>query len=264
LVSTSAIFGSGRLSQSAWGRLDSPPAIAEGSTLQGPRYQQDRPADIHRATPWHRYAHHVRTLAPALEELARELRVGPGHRVLDYGCADVPYRHFFPRDAEFLPADLPGNPRASLVLEADTRVPADDATFDAVLSTQVLEHVEDPSLYLSECFRVLRPGGRMLLSTHGIFVYHPDPDDYWRWTPAGLRRAVGTAGFEIDRSEGIVGLGASGLQLFQDAFYYELPRRIRPAFALVMQTLIALVDRIKRQRGREYDAQVLAVVARKP
>ncbi len=62
-----------------------------------------------------------------------------------------------------------------------------------MLSTQVLEHVTDPRLYLAECHRVLRPGGPLLLSTHGIMVYHPDPVDYWRWTGAGLQRAV-TAG----------------------------------------------------------------------
>jgi SAM-dependent methyltransferase len=184
--------------------------------------------------------------------------------VLDYGCAEVPYRGFFSPEADFVAADLPGNPHASLELNPDTTVPAADESFDAVLSTQVLEHVEDPALYLSECFRVLRPGGRMLLSTHGIFVYHPDPDDYWRWTPAGLRRQVRAAGFEITRFEGIIGLAASGLQLFQDAFYWELPRVLRPAFALIVQGLIALVDRIKHQRGPEYDAQVFALIARKP
>jgi SAM-dependent methyltransferase len=206
----------------------------------------------------------VRVLPARLEELAKELRPPAGARILDYGCADVPYRHFFAEDVEFVPADLPGNPHASLVLEADSRVPADDESVDFVLSTQVLEHVEDPALYLSECHRLLRSGGRLLLSTHGLFVYHPDPDDYWRWTPAGLRRQVTAAGFEIERFEGIIGLAASGLQLFQDAFYWQLPRPLRNAFALVLQTAIALVDRIGWQRGREYDAQVLALIARKP
>ncbi len=82
-----------------------------------------------------------------------------------------------------------------------------------VLSTQVLEHVDRPGLYLAECHRVLRPGGRMLLSTHGIMVFHPDPVDYWRWTCDGLQRAVRDAGFEIVRFEGIVGLAATGIQL---------------------------------------------------
>jgi SAM-dependent methyltransferase len=231
---------------------------------QGVRYQQARPNDIRTTTPWHRYAHHIRTLPARLEELARDVPVPPGGRVLDYGCADVPYRHFFSADVDYVAADLEGNPDASLLLNDDGSVPADDESFDGVVSTQVLEHVTDPSLYLSECFRVLRPGGHLLLSTHGLFVYHPDPDDYWRWTCAGLRRSVQQAGFEIERFEGIIGLAASGLQLFQDAFYYELPRRLQPLFALIMQTLVALVDRVKRQRPRHYDAQVFALVARRP
>lgn len=238
-----------------------------GRTLEGERaarYQQGRPKDIRRATPWHRYAHHIRTLPPRLEELAGDLRTPLGGRVLDYGCAEIPYRDFFGADVEYVAADLEGNPDATLILNPDGSVPAEDQSFDSVMSTQVLEHVTDPGLYLSESFRVLRPGGRMLLSTHGIFGYHPDPVDYWRWTCAGLQRAVQEAGFEVERFEGIIGLGATGLQLFQDAFYYDLPRRLQPLFALVMQAVIAVVDRLPRQRSSHYDAQVFAVVARRP
>src|SRR3954452_3858886 len=169
-------------------------AAADGARL---RFVEDRPGDIHeeRPKPWHRYAYHVRTLPLAIALLAGELRAGSGSRVLDYGCGVVAYRHFFPADVRYAAADLPGNPHANLLLHGDGTVPAEDGGFDAVMSTQVLEHVPDPALYLAECFRVLRPGRRMLLSTHGTFVYHPDPDDYWRWTCAALQKAVRDAGF---------------------------------------------------------------------
>jgi SAM-dependent methyltransferase len=183
--------------------------------------------------------------------------------ILDYGCADTPYRGWFPSDAEYVAADLPGNEAASLELNGDGTVPVDDATFDVVLSTQVLEHVDDPGIYLSECYRVLRPGGRMLLSTHGIFVYHPDPADLWRWTCEGLKRVVEDAGFQVERFEGIFGLAATGLQLVQDSIYYRLPPRVRPVLALFMQALIALADRLTSDESRSLNASVYALVARK-
>ena len=135
---------------------------------------------------------------------------------------------------------------------------------DVVLSTQVLEHVEDPRTYLEECFRVLRPGGQLLLSTHGFMVYHPDPVDYWRWTGAGLRRAVEQAGFRIERFEGIMGLAATGLQFVQDALWWKLPRPLRAPFGVVMQGLVALADRLDNAEARRANALVFALVAVRP
>ncbi|GAC1316764.1 MAG: hypothetical protein NVSMB25_03090 [Thermoleophilaceae bacterium] len=228
------------------------------------RFNSQRPPDLRRATPWHRYGHHINTLPARLEALAAQLDVPPAGRILDYGCAELPYRHFFSDEVDFVGADLPGNPHASLELRPDGTLPVADDSFDALLSTQVLEHVRDPALYLSECFRVLRPGGRMLLSTHGIFVYHPDPVDYWRWTCDGLRFAVREAGLEVVRFEGIIGLAATGLQLFQDAVYYRIPRVLRPPLALVIQALCALADRLEPRASRDLNAQVFALVAQKP
>jgi SAM-dependent methyltransferase len=62
----------------------------------------------------------------------------------------------------------------------------DDETFDVVLCTQVLEHVRRPHQALLEMARVLRPGGVLLMSTHGVYPFHPDPNDYWRWTQQGF------------------------------------------------------------------------------
>jgi SAM-dependent methyltransferase len=73
-----------------------------------------------------------------------------------------------------------------------------DESFDVVISTQTLEHVRDPARSISEIRRVLRPGGIALLSTHGVWPYHPVPHDYWRWTHEGLAALVQDAGdFEL-------------------------------------------------------------------
>jgi SAM-dependent methyltransferase len=238
--------------------------MGEPDQRPGPRYATSKRSDVRQAGPGHRYRHYIKTVPATLRELSADLDVPSQGRILDYGSAEAPYRDFFPPSVTFISADLPGNPDAAVELKADGTLPTGEGEFDALLSTQVLEHVEDPGLYLSECFRVLRPGGRMLLSTHGTFVYHPDPDDYWRWTSAGLRRQVSAVGFEIERFEGIIGLLATGLQLAQDAVYWRLPKILRAPTAFVMQSLIALADRLQGAESRRLDASVFALVARKP
>jgi SAM-dependent methyltransferase len=234
------------------------------STLDAPdatRYQGPRPPQLRAAPPWHRLAYIIRRLPRALEGMSADLALSPDARVLDYGCADLAYRRFFPSSVEYIGADLPGNPHASVEIAADGSVPVEDGGFDAVVSTQVLEHVADPARYLSECHRALKPGGRLLLSTHGMMLYHPDPVDYWRWTCAGLRRIVEDAGFRILRFDGIMGVTATGLQLTQDGLLGRLPRFLRPALCLVMQALVGLGDRIDSDERRALNALVFALVA---
>jgi SAM-dependent methyltransferase len=107
-----------------------------------------------------------------------------GRRVLDVGCGDRPYAELFPGAVGF---DVPGNPLADLHGSIEA-IPVDGAAFDLVLCLQVLEHVGDPAAAVRELRRVVRPGGRVLLSTHGVYPFHPNPDDLWRWTQQGLER----------------------------------------------------------------------------
>jgi len=126
-------------------------------------------------------------LAAWLRERAQALEQEYGrYRVLDVGGGIKPYFPFFERHVEsFVGVDLGADADLQGTVES---LPVDDASFDVVLCTQVLEHAADPAAAVAELRRVLVPGGRVLLSTHGVQVYHPAPEDLWRWTHTGLER----------------------------------------------------------------------------
>ena len=135
------------------------------------------------------------TLAAWLEQEASTAagRLGRPYRVLDVGCGPKPYLPFFaPFAAEYVGVDIPGNPVAELEGRVE-ELPVPDASFDVVVCTQVLEHCDDPAAAVRELRRVTGPGGVVLASTHGVQVYHPSPQDLWRWTHEGLRRLFETA-----------------------------------------------------------------------
>jgi SAM-dependent methyltransferase len=185
--------------------------------------------------------------------------------LVDFGCGDMPYRPIIePLTAKYLGVDLNINPKAEHFVDFDSKTTLPDNYCDIVLSNQVLEHVDSPDGYLNEAFRILKPGGALVISTHGYWFYHPTPNDYWRWTSAGLRKTIERAGFNISSFYGILGLAASGLQLFQDGISLKLPKFLVPVFALFTQLLIRLVNKINSQAQRDRDAALYVIVAQKP
>jgi len=137
-------------------------------------------------------------LEPLSDWLRAEARAahaarGP-YRLLDVGCGVKPYYPWFePYVSEYVGLDFESNADAELHGRIEA-IPAPDASFDVVLCTQVLEHCDDPPQAIRELRRVVAPGGRVLLSTHGVQVYHPAPHDLWRWTHEGLERLFLTNG----------------------------------------------------------------------
>jgi SAM-dependent methyltransferase len=65
-----------------------------------------------------------------------------------------------------------------------------DASFDVVLCTEVLEHLPEPQRAIDEIYRVLVPGGQLLLTTRFLFPIHDAPHDYFRFTKYGLRHLL--------------------------------------------------------------------------
>jgi SAM-dependent methyltransferase len=128
-------------------------------------------------------------------------------RLLDVGCGDKPYEAIFtPYVREYIGVEhepsfgvtSAGSRGKADVLYHGERLPFADASFDTVLSVQVLEHTPDPHQLVAEMARVLRPSGLLVLSAPFSFRLHEQPHDYFRFSPHGLRELCDRAGLVIE------------------------------------------------------------------
>ena len=125
-------------------------------------------------------------------------------RVLDVGCGDGWLAQALPEDVEYLGFDYPvtlakGYRGRAAVLGSADRLPFADASFDTVAMLDVLEHLAQPAMAVSEARRVLRPGGRLILQVPFLYPLHDVPHDFQRWTRIGLERLVESHGLAMRR-----------------------------------------------------------------
>lgn len=95
-------------------------------------------------------------------------------------------------------------------------MPIEDGVFDAVLCTQVLEHLEWPRESVKEMCRVLKPGGKLYMTVPMAHPEHQAPYDYFRYTSYGLESVCKNAGFRDIKITPFGGLWVR--------WAYELPR----------------------------------------
>lgn len=169
--------------------------------------------------------------------------------VLDYGSGSSPYQIHFPQ-ADYRKADILEMPGLHYRIRQDSTVPEADEMFDLVLSTQVAEHVVNPDVYFKECFRLLKPGGKLILTTHGVWEEHGVPYDFQRWTEQGMRRDLITAGFKQPEIFKLT-CGFRALMFLFTRTYFtirppaqRLPRVLFKAIRLVYSRLFPLIYRI--------------------
>jgi SAM-dependent methyltransferase len=184
--------------------------------------------------------------------------------VLDFGCGSKPYLNIFKYN-KYIGLDY-----ATEVSERNTKLAADafydgktipfgNATFDSVFSSEVLEHVFNPDEILPEIYRVLKPGGCMLLTCPFFWPEHEQPYDFARYSSFALKNLMTKHGFEIvayEKTGSYLEAQFQGLALF---LYYFIPHRPKileiPFFILFITPVILagialariLPKRIKRK-----------------
>jgi len=192
---------------------------------------------------------HLSDLLLALQTHATEAKID----ILDFGAGGSPYRAIFP-NANYRRADFAiGNANGlDFVLDESLKVAAPENSFDLVLSTQVLEHVVQPEHYLRECLRVLRPGGKLLLTTHGIYYDHPCPYDLHRWTADGLALTCQNSGFKNPTVKKLT-TDARALLFLYDLHGRQIHRRECSFFSALFALLFRLHRCLQRSIHRWAD-----------
>ncbi len=104
-------------------------------------------------------------------------------KILDIGSGGSSYGRYFPNR---LTVDIDPDRNPEIVADAHA-LPFRDGEFEVVLCTEVLEHVKDPIQVISELRRVLKIGGKVILTTRFVYPLHDTPNDFWRFTEYGLK-----------------------------------------------------------------------------
>jgi ubiquinone/menaquinone biosynthesis C-methylase UbiE len=107
-------------------------------------------------------------------------------RTLDIGAQNGPYAAHFPQR---IGLDIQPGAGVRIIGDAQALGIRDNAVA-VVLCTEVLEHLPEPQRAIDEMFRVLEPGGELLLTTRFLFPLHDTPHDYFRYTKYGLRHLL--------------------------------------------------------------------------
>lgn len=178
-----------------------------------------------------------RELLRAIQALAPEI----GGRVLDVGCGSRPYENLVSaREYVGLELDTPEN---RLTKKADffydgRKLPFEDGSFDAVICNQVLEHVFEPDAFVREIARVLRSGGRLLLTVPFVWDEHEQPRDFGRYSSFGLAALLARNGLRVVRQQKTA---ADVRTLFQlvNAYLYKVTVT-RSAYANLLFALVLM------------------------
>jgi SAM-dependent methyltransferase len=145
-------------------------------------------------------------------------------RLLDIGCGNKPYEKLI-KDLinEYIGCDIVQSSEMKVDLICDaTDIKEPNESFDTILCTQTIEHVADHQMVVNEAYRLLKPGGYLILSGPMYWPLHEEPYDFFRFTRYGFRYILGKAGFKIIEEKANGGKWALCGQVIIQALYPDI------------------------------------------
>jgi SAM-dependent methyltransferase len=121
-----------------------------------------------------------------------------GSKVLDAGAGRLAYKNIVGKYFdEYVSTDFKKT-HDDLTAVADiAKQPFKNSELDFVFCSQVLEHVPHPWQALEEFHRILKKGGRCLITVPMLGYIHNAPYDFYRYTEFGLKQLAKDAGFKV-------------------------------------------------------------------
>lgn len=121
-------------------------------------------------------------------------------KTLDVGCGSKPYEYLY-NTSEYIGLEYysgTGKKKKSVDFFYDGHeFPFGNNIFDSLVSNQVFEHVFNPEEFLSEIWRVLKPGGHLLMTMPFVWDEHEQPNDFARYSSFGIQAMLEKYGFKI-------------------------------------------------------------------
>ncbi|ABR54314.1 Methyltransferase type 11 [Methanococcus vannielii SB] len=127
--------------------------------------------------------------------------IGSNKVVLDAGAGSCPYKKYFGHtmyestDFEDI-FDKSSKSMHSFICNLE-KIPKNDNSYDVIINTQVLEHVENPQKVICEFYRILKENGELYLTAPLLYGVHGKPYNYFNFTNYGLKTMFEKAGFNI-------------------------------------------------------------------
>ena len=123
-------------------------------------------------------------------------------RVLDIGCGEQKPRHYLNPNTTYIGLDYYRTATEWYGTQPQVygdahALPFPEASFDWALLLDVLEHVPAPDRSFTEAFRVLKPGGRLVVQVPFLYPTHDAPLDFPAWTPTGRQKLPRRSGFTV-------------------------------------------------------------------
>lgn len=98
-------------------------------------------------------------------------------------------------------ADIETKYKPDIVVDVADMQNIDTESIDIINAVELFEHVEKIQQGISECYRILKKSGKLILSIPFLFPVHADPYDFQRWTLTKWEKELNKSGFTIEKYE---------------------------------------------------------------